>query len=50
MRIFLELRLGGLKLQEESFVRVGMELAQDSTFSATLTQGDFARNLQPLGT
>ena len=29
-------------------MHVGVELEQDSTCSVTLTQGDFAKNLQPL--
>ena len=33
-----------------SFVRVGMELAQASDFSATLTLDEFAQNLVPLTT
>ena len=47
MRVLLERCFGGLKLQESSFDHVGMELAQDHTFSVTLTQGDFATDLQP---
>ena len=31
-------------------MHVGMQLVQDSTLSATLTQGDFPKKLQPLGT
>ena len=31
-------------------MRVGMELEQAANFPATLTQADFAKNLQPLGT
>ena len=38
LRQFLELRFGKLKVQEKQFVHVGMELAQDSSFSVTLTQ------------
>ena len=43
---FFGQRFGELKLREELFVHVGMELA----FSATLTRRDFAGNLRPLGT
>ena len=50
MRTFLGWRLGELKLQGGSFVHVGMELAQESTLSATLTQGGSSKHLQPLGT
>ena len=45
-----EQRPGELQLQESSFVYVGVELAQESDFSATLTQDEFARNLNPLPT
>ena len=37
-------------MQENSFARVGTESAQDSAFSVTLTRGDFAESLRPLGT
>ena len=40
----------GKRLLGDSFVRVGIELVQDSNFSVILTQGYFAKNLQPLGT
>ena len=49
-RNFPEQRFGELHLQGQSFVYVGMGLAQDGAFSVTLTQGDFTKNLQPLGT
>ena len=49
-RGFLEQRFGTMKPQEHSFVHVGMELMQDASFSATLTQGGFTKDLQPLGT
>ena len=39
-----------LRLQETNFVRIGMELSQDKSFSVTLTQKDFAEKLKPLGT
>ena len=39
-----------MKLQENPFVHVGMELEQDANFSVTVAQADFAKNLQPLGT
>lgn len=47
---FPEQRFGELELRESSFVFVGMELAQESDFSATQTQDEFAKNLQPLPT
>ena len=47
IRNFSERRFGGLKLQESSFVHVGVELVLDSTFSATLIQGDFPEKSQP---
>ena len=50
MRNFSEQRFGEMKLQGESCVHVGMELVQDSAFSATLTQGNLTGNLQPLNT
>ena len=50
LRQFSELRFGRLKVQEKQFVHVGMELAQDSSFSVTLTQKDFTEKLKPLGT
>ena len=50
LREFLEIRFGELKVQESKFVHVGMELEQDATFSATLTQKEFTENLKPLGT
>ena len=50
MRIFSEQLFGELELREESSVHVGFELVQDSAFSATLTQGDFTKNLQSPGT
>ena len=49
-RHFLERRFGALKVQENAFVHVGMELAQRQDFSVTLTQADFTRQLQPLET
>ena len=39
-----------MKVQEGSFVHVGMELAQEKDSSVTLTQEDFTRNLTPLPT
>ena len=39
-----------MRLQEDSSARVRMDLVQNSNFSVTLTQGVFAKNLQPLGT
>ena len=48
MRIFPGKRFGELKLQDSPFVREGMELAHGHTFPATLTQSDFAKNLQPI--
>ena len=43
-RYFSEQRSRTMKLQEDSFVHAGMEFAQDSTFSVTLTRGEFAKN------
>ena len=37
-------RFGKLKVQEGSSVHVGMELAQEKDFPATLTQTDFTKN------
>ena len=45
VRCFLEKRFGKSKVQEKSFVRVGMELAQETDLSVTLTQEDFAKKL-----
>ena len=39
-----------MKLLEDSFAPVGVALAQDTKFSAALTQGGFTKNLQLLGT
>ena len=50
IRGFPEQRFGTMKLQENSFVHVGMELKQGANISVTLTQADFTKNLQPLGT
>ena len=50
IRQFPEQRFGAMQLQENSFVRVGVELSQEANFSGTLTQEEFAKNLQPLGT
>ena len=50
IRGFSEQRFGAMKLQENSFVRVGVELNQEANFSVTLTQEEFAKNLQPVGT
>ena len=49
-RGFSEQRFGGMKLRENSFVHVGMEVEQADNFSVTLTQAHLTRNLQPLGT
>ena len=49
-RKYLERRLGTLKVQERTFVRVGMELAQLPNFSVTLTQKEFTSRLQPMET
>ena len=46
VRGFSEKRSGGMKVQEGSFVHVGMELAQEKNFSATLTQADFTQNVK----
>ena len=47
---FSEQRFGARKLQENSSVHVGVELNQEATFSVTLTQAGFTKNLQPVGT
>ena len=47
---FSEQRIGDMELQENSSVHAGMELAQEASSSVTLTQEDFAKNLQLLGT
>ena len=49
LREFLEQRLGGMELQENSFAHAGMKLAQDASSFVTMTQGGLAKNLQPLG-
>ena len=43
---FWGIKIAGVAL----WAHVGMESVQDSAFSATLTQGEFAKNLQPLPT
>ena len=43
-------RFGAMKLQETSFVHVGVELNQNANFSAALKQEEFAKDIQPLGT
>ena len=45
-RRFLEKRFGKLKVQDESFVNVGIELAQGRNFSVTLARADFTKNLK----
>ena len=50
MRIPPEHRYREFKLQESSFVHVGVALARGHTFSVTLTQSEFATNLQPVPT
>ena len=50
IRRFPEQRFSAMKLQEKSFVHVGMESNQEANFSVTLTQEEFAKNLQPLDT
>ena len=49
-RKYLEHRFGALKVQERTFVHVGMELTQVLDFSVTLTQKEFTSRLQPLET
>ena len=49
-RGFLDKRFGKFKVQEGSFVHVGMQLVQKKDFSWTLTQEDFAKNLKLLPT
>ena len=46
-RRFSEKRFGKLEAQEKSSVRAGMELAREEVFSATLTQENFAKNVEP---
>ena len=41
-----EQRFGPLKIQENSFVHVGTELAQKADFSVGLTQAEFTRQLK----
>ena len=41
-------RFGELNVQEGPSVHAGMELRQGKDFSATLAQGDFAKNLKLL--
>ena len=48
IRGFSGQRRGAMKLQENSFVHVGVGLRRDADFSATLAQVDFPKNLQPL--
>ena len=43
-------RFGPLKVQENNFVHVGMELTQKADFSVELTQAEFTRQLQFLDT
>ena len=50
IRGFSEQRFGAMKLQENAFLHVGVTLKQDANFPVTLTQADFAKNLQPLRT
>ena len=45
-RYYLEQRFGPLKVQENAFVRAGMELVQKAGFSVGLTQEEFTRQLQ----
>ena len=49
-RYYLEQRFGPLKVQENFFAHVGMELAQKADFSVSLTQAEFARQLKFMGT
>ena len=49
-RHYLEHRFGALKVQENTFGHVGMELVHQLDLSATLTQAAFTRQLQPLET
>ena len=49
-RYFPEQRFGPLKVQENNFVHVGMELARKADFSVELTQAEFTRQLQFLDT
>ena len=45
-RYYLEQRSGPLKIQESSFVHVGVELGQKADFSATRAQAEFTRQLK----
>ena len=45
-RVFSGRRFGKLKVQEGRFARVGIELAQETDSSVTLTQENFAKNLK----
>ena len=49
-RYYLEQRFGPLKVQENAFVHVGMELAQKADFSVELTRAEFTRQLKLLDT
>ena len=46
-RRFSEKRFRKLKAQEQPFLHVAMELSKETEFSATRTQGDFTRDLEP---
>ena len=49
-RYFLEQRFGTLKVQENAFAHVGMELAQKADFSVDLTRAEFTQQLKLLDT
>ena len=49
-RYYLQQRFGPLKVQGNTFVRVGVELARKGDFSVTLTQAGFTRQLILLDT
>ena len=49
-RYYLEERFGPLKIQENSFVHVGMEFVQKADFSGGLTQAEFTRHSELIDT
>ena len=49
-RCFLGRQIVNLKVEEKSFVRVGVEPAHVKDFSVTFTKKNFTRNLKPLPT
>ena len=49
-RCFSGERFGRLEARERSLLHVGTELAKEKDYTATLTQGNFAKNAKPLPT